>query len=73
MRKRWRWRRTIQSVPLLQEIVKYTVKQYLYKIRKNCILKDIYLYHHDDVLHPLLVISQCFISLVILALVGPTG
>jgi hypothetical protein len=40
---------------------------------ENCILKDIYLHHRDDVLHPLLVTSQHFIGLVILAMVGPTG
>jgi hypothetical protein len=47
---------------------------------KNCILKDIYLHHQDDVmlalhhvLHHILVTSQCFIGLVIPALAGPTG
>jgi hypothetical protein len=39
---------------------------------ENCILKDIYLHHRYNVLHPL-VASQHFISLVVLALVGPTG
>jgi hypothetical protein len=33
-RKRWwRWR-TVQSVPLLQEVIRYAVKQYYYKIEK---------------------------------------
>jgi hypothetical protein len=36
-------------------------------------LKIFYLYHRDDVLHPLLVKSQRFIGLVVLALAGPTG
>jgi hypothetical protein len=36
------------------------------------ILIDIYLHHRDDVLHPL-VMSQCFISLVIPTLAGLTG
>jgi hypothetical protein len=36
-------------------------------------LKIFYLYHQDDVLHPLLVTSQRFVSLVILALAGLTG
>jgi hypothetical protein len=36
-RKRQRWC-TIRSVPLLQEVVRYAVKQYFYKIEK-CILK----------------------------------
>jgi hypothetical protein len=52
---------------------RYTVKQYFHKIGKNCILKDIYLHHRDDVLQPFLVTSQHFISLVILALAGLTG
>jgi hypothetical protein len=47
---------------------------------ENCILEDSYLHHRDDVLlvlhqvlHHLLVTSQCFIILVVLALAGPTG
>jgi hypothetical protein len=40
---------------------------------ENCILEDIYLHHRDDVPHPLLVTSQCFIGLVIPALAAPTG
>jgi hypothetical protein len=40
---------------------------------ENCILKDIYLHHRDDVLYPLLMTSQYFINLAILALAGPTG
>jgi hypothetical protein len=40
---------------------------------KKCILEDIYLHHQDDVLHPLLVTLQCFIGLVVLALVELTG
>jgi hypothetical protein len=40
---------------------------------ENCIIKDIYLHHRDDVLHPLLVASHHFIGLVILALAGLTG
>jgi hypothetical protein len=38
-RKRWRWRCIIRSVPLLQEVVRYTVKQYFYKIAKFAYLK----------------------------------
>jgi hypothetical protein len=34
--------------------------------------KDIYLHHQDDILHPLLMTSQHFIGLVVLALAGPT-
>jgi hypothetical protein len=40
---------------------------------ENCILKDIYLHHRDDILHPLLVTPQCFIGLVVPALAEPTG
>jgi hypothetical protein len=72
MRKRWRWH-TIRSVPLLQEVIKYAVKQYLYEIGKIAYLKIFYLYHQDSVLHPLLVMLLCFIGLVVLALAGPTG
>jgi hypothetical protein len=58
---------------LLQEFIKYTVEQYLYKIGKNCILEDIYMYHRDDVLHPLLMTLQHFVGLVVPALEGLTG
>jgi hypothetical protein len=47
---------------------------------ENCMLEDSYLHHQDDVLlalhhvlHHLLVMSQCFIILVVPTLVGPTG
>jgi hypothetical protein len=40
---------------------------------EKCILKDIYLHHRDDILHPLLVTLQHFIGLVVPALAGPTG
>jgi hypothetical protein len=39
-----RWR-TVQNVPLLQEVVSYAIKQYCYKIRKEYILEDNYLHH----------------------------
>jgi hypothetical protein len=52
---------------------RYTIKQYFYKIGKNCILEDIYLHQQDDVMYPLLVTSQHFTGLVIPALAGPTG
>jgi hypothetical protein len=39
MRKWWRQWRTVWSVPLLQEVIKYAVKQYLYKIGKFAYLK----------------------------------
>jgi hypothetical protein len=71
-----KWRRlqfTVQSVPLLQEAVKYAVKQYLYEIGKIDYLKIFYQYHRDDVLHPLLMMSQHFVGLVVPALVEPTG
>jgi hypothetical protein len=73
----WR-RRTVQSVPLLQEVISYAVKQYCYKIRKNAYLKivtciiDVLLALHQ-VLHHLLVMSQCFLILVIPVLAEPTG
>jgi hypothetical protein len=72
-RKR-RWlRRTVRSVPLLQEVIKYLVKQYLYEIGKFAYMKIFYLYHRNDVLHPLLLTLQHFVNLVVPALVGPTG
>jgi hypothetical protein len=71
-RKQRQLRCTIQSVPLLQEVAKYTVKQYLYEIRKIVYLKIFYLYHQDDILHPLLMTSQRLVGLVIPALAGPT-
>jgi hypothetical protein len=37
--RKWQWRHTVWSVPLLQEVVRYAVKQYLYKIRKIVYLK----------------------------------
>jgi hypothetical protein len=50
--KRWQRRRTVQSLPLLQEVVKYMVKQYLYKIEKitylkifTCIIEIMYYIH----------------------------
>jgi hypothetical protein len=39
---------------------------------ENCILKNIYLHHRDDVLHPLLLTSQRFIGLVVPALARST-
>jgi hypothetical protein len=68
--RKWQWRHTIQSVPLLQEVIRYVVKQYFYRIGKNCIIEDIYLHHQDDVLHPLVTLKH-FIGLVVLALVIP--
>jgi hypothetical protein len=38
MRKQWWWW-TVWSVPLLQEVVSYIVKQYCYKIGKIAYLK----------------------------------
>jgi hypothetical protein len=71
---------TVRSVPLLQEVVSYTVKKYCYKIGKKCILEDNYLHHRDDVLlamhqvlHHLLMMLQCFLSLVIPILAVLTG
>jgi hypothetical protein len=37
--KRRQWWCTIHSLPLLQEIVRYAVKQYFYKIGKIAYLK----------------------------------
>jgi hypothetical protein len=73
MRKQWWLRRTIRSIPLLQEVIKYAVKQYLYLIGKTAYLKIFYLYHRDDVLHLLLVVSQRFVSLVASTLAGSAG
>jgi hypothetical protein len=38
MKWQW-WQQTIQSVPLLQEVISYVVKQYCYKIGKIAYLK----------------------------------
>jgi hypothetical protein len=64
----------------LQEVVRYVVNQYFYKIGKNCILDDSYLHHRDYVLvalhlvlHHLLVMSQCIIRFVVSALAGLIG
>jgi hypothetical protein len=40
---------------------------------EKIILEDIYLHNRDDVLHPLIMMSQHFVSLVVLALAGLTG
>jgi hypothetical protein len=37
--RKWWWRRTIWSVLLLQEVIRYAVKQYFYKIGKIAYLK----------------------------------
>jgi hypothetical protein len=37
-KRRWK-RHTVQNVPLLQEVVRYAIKQYFYKIGKNTYLK----------------------------------
>jgi hypothetical protein len=37
--KKWQRRCTVRSVPLLQEVIRYIVKQYFYKIRKIAYLK----------------------------------
>jgi hypothetical protein len=58
---------------MLQEVIKYMVKQYLYEIGNIAYLKILYMYHRNNALYPLLVMFQHFISLIILALVGPTG
>jgi hypothetical protein len=58
---------------LLQEVIKYAVKQYLYLIGKTAYLKIFYLYHRDDVLHLLLMVSQRFVSLVASTLAGSAG
>jgi hypothetical protein len=58
---------------MLQEVIKYVVKQYLYEIGNIAYLKILYMYHRNNALYPLLVMLQHFISLIILALVGPTG
>jgi hypothetical protein len=71
-RKRWQ-RRTVRSVPLLQEVVIGMQLSNIFIKLKNCILEDIYLHHQDDVLHPLLLTLQHFVGLVVLALAGPTG
>jgi hypothetical protein len=78
-KRRWK-RHIVQNVPLLQEVVRYAIKQYFYKIGKKYILEDSYLHHQDDVLlalhqvlHYLLVTSQRFIVLVVPALAGLTG
>jgi hypothetical protein len=58
-------------VPLLQKVVKYMLSNIYIKL-ENCILEDIYLYHRDDVLHSLLVMSQRYVGLVVPAMAGPT-
>jgi hypothetical protein len=68
-----RWRRTVWSVPFLQEVIIGTQLSYIFIKLEKCILQDIYLHHRDDVLHPLLVMSQRFVGLVIPALTGLTG
>jgi hypothetical protein len=50
-KRRWWWR-TIWSVPLLREVVRYTINQYLYEIKKitylkifTCIIEMMYYIH----------------------------
>jgi hypothetical protein len=51
IRKQRRWRCTVWSVPLLQEVIKYVIKQYLYKIGKiaylifTCVIEMMYCIH----------------------------